>query len=91
MLKAGLKITHKLDRRFGLAPKRTLSQRDVPGISRATLPILSGAGVPYISIGTNNGPYKPVSLPNAFVWREPSSGAEALVTWYGSTSTLSCA
>jgi hypothetical protein len=29
---------------------------------------LAEAGVPYISIGTNNGPYKPVSLPNAFVW-----------------------
>ena len=124
MIKAGVNITHTLDARFGLTSKRTLSQRDVPGISRATLPILSAAGVPYISIGTNNGPYKrekthtqspaqsdftgdsdikrkvlkvhklvllsfvtfcvfsAVSLPNAFVWREPSSGTEAIVTWH---------
>ena len=82
MIKAGINITHTLDARFGLPPKRTLSQRDVPGISRATVPILSAAGVPYISIGTNNGPYKPVSLPNAFVWRDPASKTETIVTWH---------
>lgn len=82
MVRAGLNLTHKLDDRFGLAPKTTLSQRDVPGITRSTLPILSAAGVDYISIGTNNGPYKPVSLPNAFRWRESLGGAEAIVTWY---------
>lgn len=31
MIKAGLELTHALDRRFNLAPKMTLSQRDVPG------------------------------------------------------------
>ena len=82
MIRAGVNITHMLDARFGLAPKRTLSQRDVPGISRATVPILAAAGVPYISIGTNNGPYKPVSLPNAFVWRDPSTKTESIVTWH---------
>ena len=82
MVRAGLKLTHALDARFGLAPKRTLSQRDVPGITRAALPLLAEAGVGFISIGTNNGPYKPVSLPNAFVWRDPGSGAEAVVSWH---------
>jgi hypothetical protein len=82
MIEYGLDITHKLDERFGLKPRKTLSQRDVPGITRAALPILARAGVPYISLGTNNGPYKPVGIPNAFVWRDPTSGSEAIVTWH---------
>lgn len=95
MISAGLNLTHALDRRFGLAPKKTLSQRDVPGMTRAALPLLAKAGVPFISIGTNNGPYKPVSLPNAFLWRDNATGAEALVSWhsfgYGTVSAPSSA
>ena len=35
VIRAGLNLTHDLDRRFGLPPKATLSQRDVPGVSRS--------------------------------------------------------
>lgn len=62
--------------------KKTLSQRDVPGITRGAVPILARNGVPYISIGTNNGPYKPIGIPNAFVWKDNTTQSEALVTWH---------
>ena len=32
-INTGLNLTHRLDERFGLPRKRTLSQRDVPGIT----------------------------------------------------------
>eukprot|EP01045_Picozoa_sp_COSAG04_P002845 COSAG04_NODE_108_length_25934_cov_13.184014_26_plen_60_part_00 len=53
MIRAGVNITHALDKRFGLPPKQTLSQRDVPGISRAAVPLLNNAGVQHISIGVH--------------------------------------
>ena len=67
MIRAGINITHTLDKRFGLALKQTLSQRDVPGISRAAVPLLNNAGVPFISIGVHglilrpfpSGPFRP--------------------------------
>ncbi|KAK9798230.1 hypothetical protein WJX73_010911 [Symbiochloris irregularis] len=45
LLKAAVQLAHDLDAKFGLAPKRTMSQRDVPGLTRAAIPILSKAGV----------------------------------------------
>ena len=33
-------LTHGLDAQFGLPPKTTLSQRDVPGMTRGVVPIL---------------------------------------------------
>ena len=36
----GIRLTHALDAKFGLPPKTTLSQRDVPGMSRSVIPEL---------------------------------------------------
>jgi hypothetical protein len=38
---------------------RTLSQRDVPGLSRAVVPLLAKAGVHTVSIGANGGSASP--------------------------------
>ena len=40
MIEAGFDLTFRLDEKFGLQKKRTLSQRDVPGMSRSIIPIL---------------------------------------------------
>jgi hypothetical protein len=83
-LAAGVGSCHALDARFGLPPKATLSQRDVPGTTRAALAPLLAAGVRAISIGVN-GASTPPFVPRAFRWRDVASGAEmpTLVHPYG--------
>ena len=51
MLAFALKMTHDLDDRFGVRRKSVLSLRDVPGLTRAALPVLAAAGVTAINIG----------------------------------------
>ena len=73
MFAAALNLTFTLDDLFGLPHKMTLSQRDVPGMSRAVLPSLSSAGVKAITIGAN--PWStPPAVPRAFMWRDAASG-----------------
>jgi len=44
-----------MDRLYGLPPKATLSQRDVPGLTAAAIPLLLSANVTAISVGVNSG------------------------------------
>ena len=53
---AAINLTHKLDKHFGLPPRMTYSQRDVPGLSRAAVPVLSRLGIKAISVGENDCP-----------------------------------
>jgi hypothetical protein len=71
---AAFDVTHALDARFGLPPKATMSQRDVPGTTRGVVPLLASAGVRAFSIGAN-GASTPPFVPRAFVWRDAASGA----------------
>ena len=84
MIEAGLELTRALDRRFGVGNKTTLSQRDVPGMTRAMIPILEANGVTAISIGANDGS-SPPQLPPCFVWKDPASGKSllGLFNWPG--------
>ena len=41
------------DASFGLPPKMTLSQRDVPGTTRAAISVLRRNGVQAITVGVN--------------------------------------
>ena len=56
---------------------QTLSQRDVPGMTRGVIPLLVAVNASAISIGVN-GASCPPNVPKAFVWQEPESGAEIL-------------
>ena len=71
---AALGLTHALDDALGVPRKATMSQRDVPGLTRAVLPLLAAANVSAISLGTNCYSMPP-ALPRAFVWRDQASGA----------------
>ena len=89
-LAAGVGSCHALDARFALPRKTVLSQRDVPGTTRAALAPLAAAGVRAISIGVN-GASTPPFVPRAFLWRDEASGT-ALPTFvhpygYGGTDT----
>lgn len=71
---AAIGVTHSLDDSLGLPRRRVVSQRDVPGMPRAVLPVMARAGVSAISVGANGGVLPP-NVPPAFIWRdgEPSS------------------
>jgi hypothetical protein len=74
---AALNLTFAEDRFFGHRPRRTLSQRDVPGLTIGALPLLAKRGVVAVSVGENSQ-VAPSAVPPIFVWREPTSGAEVI-------------
>lgn len=83
LLTAALNLTHTLDTKFNLPPKTTVSQRDVPGLTRAAIPILTAAGVKAVSVGVNSGSAPPgVPLNTAFIWRDPASQEQLFVFFH---------
>jgi hypothetical protein len=81
MVEAGIDVTRQVEKHLDQPARRTLSIRDVPGVTRGVVPLLSSLGVPYLSVGANNNPYK-ANVPPAFVWRDLPSGKEALCLWH---------
>lgn len=49
-LEYGVDMVHELDRQFGKRFKSTISQRDVPGMTRAAIPLLAKKGKLYVFI-----------------------------------------
>ena len=91
----GVALGAELAARYGRPAPTTLSQRDVPGLSRAVIPALARAGVTAVSVGVNDGSPAPV-LPSTvdcsvggfhqirqpFVWRDEASGTEVLADYH---------
>ena len=63
--------------RSGQRRKTVLSQRDVPGISRAVLPVLAANGVRAVTVGVN-GASTPPNVPRIYNWQDPVSGVTML-------------
>ena len=76
LFRYGLSLSHTLDIRFG---KHTIAAKmsDVPGHTRAIVPLLAEAEITFLHIGVN-GASTPPAVPPLFVWRNPS-GAEVIV------------
>ena len=56
-----------------------LLQRDVPGMTRNAIPILTKEGVQAITIGVNGGSAPPgVPKNTPFIWRDKPSGTEII-------------
>lgn len=74
----GLGLSQRLDRRFG---RRTIAAKmtDVPGHTRAIVPLLAAAGIQFLHIGVNAASTSP-DVPPLFVWRDPG-GAEVVVMY----------
>ena len=68
---AGLNMTFEQDDWIGHAHRMTLSQRDVPGLTRAAIPLLRARGVKAITVG-ENGACAPVAVPKIFMYVEES-------------------
>ncbi len=85
----GLSLSQQLDRRFG---RRTIAGKmtDVPGHTRAIVPLLAKAGIQFLHIGVNPASTPP-DVPPVFVWREPG-GADVMVMYqagsYGETMVV---
>lgn len=74
----GLSLSQGLDRRYGthtIAAKMT----DVPGHTRAMVPLLAKAGVRFLHIGVNPASTVP-AVPALFWWQAP--GGERVLTMY---------
>ncbi|KAF6255451.1 hypothetical protein COO60DRAFT_212733 [Scenedesmus sp. NREL 46B-D3] len=83
LLAAAVDLTHGLDARFGKAPKRMASLRDVPGLTRAAVPVLAAQGVRGITGGVNAFSAPPgVPKNTPFVWRDEQSGTQLLAMWH---------
>jgi hypothetical protein len=71
------RLSFDLADELGVARPRTLSLRDVPGTTRALVPILRANNITALSIGVNDKAPAP-AMPNPGVWLDPASGASVL-------------
>jgi hypothetical protein len=84
LFRYGIGLSEKLDRRFG---KKTIAGKmsDVPGHTRAIIPILKDAGIEFLHIGCNPA-LTPPSVPPVFKWSDQNQ-SEIMVMYqigYGS-------
>ena len=88
---AGVDICHELDDRFGRPRSQVLSQRDVPGLTRAVIPLLAARGVTALSIGANTFSAS-ADVPPIYRWRDPASNTSVIAMQnpggYGDRLTL---
>lgn len=84
----GLSLSQTLDARFG---RKTIAAKmtDIPGHSRAIIPLLARAGVKFLHIGVNHMSAMP-DVPEAFCWRDPESKEEVIVFYCRGYGTDHC-
>lgn len=90
LFESALSIAEALAQEIGFDPPISVSQRDVPGWTRASLPLLKAHGIVGLSFGAGTPPGKP-DVPPLCVWRDEPSGAEVVLTYetgYGGDSTV---
>ena len=66
---------------FGRPRRKTLSQRDVPGLTRATIPLLAQRGVQGVSVGENSQ-VAPSAVPPIFLWRDNATKTEVVAMFH---------
>ena len=76
-----LNMTFAQDADFGHPKRRTLSQRDVPGLTRAAIPLLSKRGVAAVSVGENSQ-VAPSAVPPIFVSRDNQTQTEVVALFH---------
>uniref|UniRef100_A0A0B7AAX7 Glycoside hydrolase family 38 N-terminal domain-containing protein n=1 Tax=Arion vulgaris TaxID=1028688 RepID=A0A0B7AAX7_9EUPU len=78
----GVDISQRLDKEFGIVRTHaTMSQRDVPGMTKALLPLLMARGVKAISVGVNPGTAPP-AVPSPFVWKLRNSDPDGIMAFW---------
>ena len=79
LFEAGIEMGERLADELEIPRPIAVSQRDVPGWTRATLPLLNKHNVVGLSFGAGTPPGKP-DVPPLSVWRDRASGAEVVLT-----------
>eukprot|EP01087_Luapelamoeba_hula_P000994 TRINITY_DN10754_c0_g1_i1.p1 TRINITY_DN10754_c0_g1~~TRINITY_DN10754_c0_g1_i1.p1 ORF type:complete len:714 (-),score=88.74 TRINITY_DN10754_c0_g1_i1:50-2191(-) len=78
---SSLQIAKRLDKQFNKKPTITMSQRDVPGMTRAVIPLLHKEGIAAITVGVN-GASSPPAVDKLFTWQDPASQTEVYAMWH---------
>eukprot|EP00879_Flechtneria_rotunda_P010814 GHRR01011301.1.p1 GENE.GHRR01011301.1~~GHRR01011301.1.p1 ORF type:complete len:838 (+),score=278.05 GHRR01011301.1:406-2919(+) len=83
LLGDALDMTHSLDARFGLQRKQMISLRDVPGLTRAAIPVLTSRGIKGLTGGVN-GFSAPPGVPHStpFIWKDEESEQQIFAMWH---------
>lgn len=89
LFRRGLRLSQTLDARFG---KRTIAAKmtDVPGHTRAMIPLLAEAGVRLFHVGVNPAATVP-AVPPVFTWRDEATSTDVLMMYqqvYGDVMVL---
>ena len=79
---AALNLTFELDDYFGHPRRKTISQRDVPGMTRAAIPLLAKRGVRAVSVG-ENAQVAPSAVPPIFLWKDNTTKTEVIGLFHG--------
>ena len=90
LFEAGITMGERVADAVGIPRPIAVSQRDVPGWTRAALPLLNKHGVVGLSFGAGTPPGK-VDVPPLSVWRDEASNAEVVLTYetaYGTIATV---
>ena len=91
MLEAGFNLTHRLDDMFGRAHTMTMSQRDVPGMTSAIIPLMVKVGVKAVTVGVNSASMPP-DVPRVFQWQHNTTNTRIIAMWhpggYGGTKGI---
>jgi hypothetical protein len=90
MFEAGIEMGERLADEFQIPRPTVVSQRDVPGWTRATLPLLNRHGIHGLSFGAGTPPGK-VDVPPLSVWHDVASGSSIVLTYetaYGTIATM---
>ena len=78
---AALNMTFAQDAYFGHSPRQTLSQRDVPGLTRNAIPLLTRRGVRAVSVGENSQ-VAPSAVPPIFLWHDNRTNTEVIAMYH---------
>ena len=90
LFEAGIAMGERICDELGISRPTSVSQRDVPGWTRAALPLLNKHGIHGLSFGAGTPPGKP-DVPPLCVWQDIASGSSVVLTYetgYGRDSTL---
>lgn len=86
LFRFGLSYGQRLDARFGRRT-RAAKMTDVPGHSRAIVPLLAEAGIQFLHLGVNEASSLP-EVPPVFVWRDRDSDSSIIVMYNQSYGEL---
>ena len=81
MAEFGFKFTADISKTLGDFIPNTMSQRDVPGLTRSMIPILNKHGIKAVTVGVNMASMPP-SVPTAFKWVDKISNTHVLAMWH---------